>query len=314
MLDHSFTSPRQERNPSTEARLRAICGWNDEPLPLDIHVHPGLEVGLVLEGEEQVHFGERVWTCGAGDVWLCGMWEPHGWRVPGPRTRNVVLIFPPEFIGEEIIGHVPWLTLFTLPPDDRPRVSSPAMQQRVLEIGEVMRREIEASEPFWERVVRLELLRLLTELARGWGGEEMEDHGHRRLTGLARLMPAFGLVHSVPWRRVPVRDAASACGMSVSRFHTVFRETMNMSFGRFSLRARLSFAAQQLITTDQPIASIAAEAGFVDGSHLHHCFTKQYGRTPSRYRRRVIRERDRATTNGVAFSAYEVGAVDGRLT
>ena len=306
MLDHSFSSPRQARSPSTETRLRAICGWNDGPMPLDIHVHPGFEVGLVLAGEEQVHLAESVWSCGVGDVWLCGMWEPHGWRVPRPGTRTIVLIFPPEFIGEEIVGHVPWLTLFTLPPDDRARANSPKVRGRVLEIGEIMRREIEAREPFWERMVRLELLRLLTELARGWGGaSEMKGHDHKRLKGLARLMPAFGLVHSVPWRRVPVREAAAACGMSISRFHTVFGETMNMSFGRFSLRARLSFAARQLITTDRPIAAIAAEAGFVDDSHLHHCFAKQYGRTPSEYRRGVLSELERATEDGVALQGRE---------
>src|SRR4030042_1427006 len=116
MLDHSFSSPRQERDPSTESRLRAICGWNDGPLPLDIHVHPGLEVGLVLAGEEQVHFAQSVWSCGVGDAWLCGMWEPHGWRVPRPGTRNIGLIFPPEFIGEEIVGNGPGLPPFPVPP------------------------------------------------------------------------------------------------------------------------------------------------------------------------------------------------------
>lgn len=301
MFDHSFTSPRQERYPATEGKLRAICGWNDEPLPLDIHVHPGFEVGLVLAGEEQVHVGDSVWNCGAGDVWLCGMWEPHGWRMPMPRTRNIVLIFPPEFIGEEIVGDVPWLTLFRLPPDGRPRGNSPKIRGRVLEIGETIRREIEARDPFWERVVRLEVLRLLTELARGWTGVKEANHDdHRRLKGLARLMPAFGLVHSVPWRRVPVSEAAEACGMSPSRFHTVFGQTMNMSFGKFSLRARLSFAARQLLTTDRPISAIAAETGFADDSHLHHCFAKQYGQTPSAYRRGMLSELGRATEGGVA--------------
>jgi len=300
MLDYSFDSPRQESGPSGEPRLRAICGWNDEPLPLDIHVHSGLEVGLVLAGEEQILFSDAVFTCKAGDVWLCGIWEPHGWRVDTPSTRNVVLIFPPEFIGEEMVGHVPWLTLFTLPPDDRPRVRSVKLRRQVLEIGEIMRREIEGRAAFWERVVRLELLRLLTELVRGWErAGALRDHDHQQLSGLRRLMPAFGLVHSVPWRRIPVREGAAACGLSVSRFQTVFTKTMNMTFGRFCLRARLSFAAHRLINTDRPISAIAAEAGFSDDSHLHHCFAREYKCTPAEYRGRAARAREQATSNGV---------------
>ncbi|MCJ7821865.1 MAG: helix-turn-helix domain-containing protein, partial [Armatimonadetes bacterium] len=60
-----------------------------------------------------------------------------------------------------------------------------------------------------------------------------------------------------------------------------------------------------LLTTDRPIAAIAAEAGFVDDSHLHHCFAKQYGRTPSAYRRAMVSELGRATEDGVAVPSQE---------
>lgn len=66
MLTYSCASSWQESGPPGEPRLRAIAGWNDGSLPLGIHVHCGLEVGLVLAGEEHMQFGDAVFTCGAG--------------------------------------------------------------------------------------------------------------------------------------------------------------------------------------------------------------------------------------------------------
>lgn len=289
----------------TDRRLRAICGRNDRPWPLEPrpHIHPGLEVGIVLSGEELVDFGDRQRRCQAGDVWLCGMWEPHSWYLTVADTRTVVLIFPPDFIGSEMIGSVPWLTLFALPPEDRPSPGSLDARRQIIEIGRIMQSEIERNEPHWERVVRLELLRLLTILVRQLQSHREDQLERRkRLSGLARLMPAFGLVHSRLTRRVNAKEAALACGMSPSRFHTVFRDTMKMTFGRFVLRTRLSRAAHELASTDHTIASIAAESGFTDDSHLHHCFRQEYGCTPSEYRARAHRSRERATESGVRFA------------
>jgi len=197
------------------------------------------------------------------------------------------MIFLPEFIGEEMLGELPWLTLFAVRPSHRPRVSSPEIRKQALAIGNLLRREIEEQQPRWESVVRLELLHLLIELSRGWQAADLPDaRGHVRFDGLARIMPALSLVHSLPWRRVSVPEAAEACGVSISRFHALFRRTMGMSFGEFCLRARVSFAAHRMLNTDKTVAAIAAEAGFVDGSHLNRHFIRQYNCTPARYRER----------------------------
>ncbi len=284
MADASFLSPRLEQHPYGQQPLHAIAGYNDAPLPLDIHVHREVEVGVVLAGEEQIHFSEIVQICRPGDVWLCGSWEPHGWLIDRPRVRNAVLIFQPEFLGEEMLGELPWLTLFAVPPDQRPRVISPETRRRVLAIGQMLRQEIEGQPPDWEALIRIGLLHLLMLLKREWGGKRPAPSGHVRLSTLARVMPALTLSHSQPWRRVSVATAATACGLSVSHFQSLFHRVVGTSFGQFSLRARLSFAANRVLNTDRSISAIAAEAGFADSSHLHRRFRQQYQRTPRQYR------------------------------
>jgi AraC-like DNA-binding protein len=284
-LPSSFLSPKDEHRPEGRRLLWAVSGRADEPLPPAIHIHRGVEVGVILAGIEEVHYGTTVLTCSPGDVWLCSVYEPHGARLVTPPRHSVVLIFLPEFIGRESVGGLPWPTLFAVPPEERPSAYCADMRRRTLEIGRVLCREIEQQRPQWESVVRLELLRLLTELSREWtvpaqtGAQELAT-----VDGLDRILPALSLVHSLPWRKVGVSEAAAACGLGLSRFHALFRSTMGVSFGEFGLRARLTFAAHRLSHSHRTISAIAAEAGFVDDSHLHRHFVRLYGCTPAQYR------------------------------
>jgi len=135
---------------------------------LEIDVHAGTEVGIVLNGSQERHFEDLVCPLVPGDIWLCATWEPHGWRTTAPRSRDVVLIFLSEFIGEEELGSMSWLSLFAAAARDRPRVTTPEMRERVLGLAHEMLAEFTEATRGWESAVRLDLLRLLLMLSRGW--------------------------------------------------------------------------------------------------------------------------------------------------
>ena len=252
---------------------------------LEIDVHAGTEVGIVLNGSQERHFEDLVCPLVPGDIWLCATWEPHGWRTTVPRSRDVVLIFLSEFIGEEELGSMSWLSLFAAAARDRPRVTTPEMRERVLGLAHEMLAEFTEAKRGWESAVRLDLLRLLLMLSRGWEPPaRSEDRLGVSASNLPRLAPAIDLVHSRPLRRVSLDEAASACGLSRAQFCLLFRSTMGLTFGRFCRRSRLGRVAQLLISTDLSTETIASKAGFADGSHLHRAFVKQYGCTPGVYR------------------------------
>ena len=254
------------------------------PTPLQLNVHDGLEVGITLSGEAERHFQDYVIPGLPGDVWLCAMWEPHGRRVTSSVTENVVVIFLPDFLGEEMLGDIPWLSLFAVPAGQRPRVTGGKMRESVLAIGKDLRQEVLTKRRGWETAVRLGLLRLLFALSRDWQPPAPGAMKRATASDLSRIMPVLSAFHAHPERRVTLPEAAAACGLSRSRFALVFHETMGLSFGRFCLRARLAFVAHQLLNTDLAVEDIAEQVGFVDASHLHHAFAKHYGCTPRRYR------------------------------
>jgi AraC-like DNA-binding protein len=307
-IDPVTRARRYDYSLTVDAPLYANSNFYPETMPLEIDVHEGIEVGVLLTGGQTRHHEGLVIPLGPGDAWLCGTWEPHGWQTTTPNSRDVVLIFLPEYLGEERLGDLPWLSLFAVPPSERPRVRTQGTREKVLALGREMLEELRAQRPEWQSVMRLDLLRLLLTLSRDWEPPARRfSQGRLRASNLPRIMPALVLVHTRPARRVTVADASATCGLSRAQFSRVFRNTMGMSFGRFCLQSRLGFVAQMLISSDLPTEQIAEQTSFADGSHLHRTFVKHFGCTPGTYRARA-RRAQAAPSAARGEEAYRVRA------
>jgi AraC-like DNA-binding protein len=259
-----------------------------QPAPLQVHVHRGLDVGILLMGEYELQYGDYSFSPKPGDVWLGGMWEPHAWRVIQPDSLAVQVCFLPEVIEEQPERELELLRMFTVPASQRPRVTTPLLRQEALEIARRLKAEINARPPGWRTVVRVELIHLLVLLNREWTPPRSSARRPAvRANDLARIVPGLALVHSNPGARILPRDAAHACQLSLSAFHQTFQRAMGMSYGEFCLRSRLALAAHALLGSDLGVGTIAEMTGFVDASHLHRRFREQYGFTPAEYRRRA---------------------------
>ena len=203
----------------------------------------------------------------------------------GPGTRVLVLTFLPEFLGEEMLGDLPWLQLFAVPPRQRPRVTDGAMRARILQLAAEIEKEASRAGAL------LGLCRTPAVAAIAAGAaprlEPPGGRGARPFLGLSALHHAGPReLRADPTRRLSLAEAAAACGLSASRFSHVFRLLMGVPFSQFCLRARLAQAAHQLAVTDLSVEDVAGAAGFVDDSHLHRQFRKHYLCTPTAYRRR----------------------------
>ena len=57
------------------------------------------------------------------------------------------------------------------------------------------------------------------------------------------------------------------------------------SVGSYARNIRLDWAARRLVSSDDPLARVACEAGFADQSHFTRAFSRRFGVAPGRYRR-----------------------------
>ena len=105
----------------------------------------------------------------------------------------------------------------------------------------------------------------------------LEDHG--------RFAPVFAWIREHLGDEISVATLADAAALSVPRFHAVFRERVGLAPMAYVRKARLEEAANLLKRTETPVSRIAERTGFQSRTHFTHAFTREYGQSPSAYRR-----------------------------
>ena len=84
--------------------------------------------------------------------------------------------------------------------------------------------------------------------------------------------------------RLTLTDLAGVACLSTYHFSRSFKQAVGVGPQRYVMQRRLERAKTLMRRTNQPLASIAQEAGFTDQSHLTAIFRREIGVTPGRYR------------------------------
>lgn len=100
-----------------------------------------------------------------------------------------------------------------------------------------------------------------------------------------RLAAMVDYVQASYNQRLSVGVLARMAGLSATQLDRRMKRIFNLSTQQFIIKTRLSAATQQLDSTDQSIAQIAAECGFCDQAAFANQFRRFVGLSPSEYRR-----------------------------
>lgn len=277
---------RQLSLPISETEpVKVIPVWYPDRRASQYDMHFGLELGIVLSGVMRRHYQGYSRLAGRGQVWFCGMWEPHGFDVVKAPCEVMVLVIWPPMLAQlrfEEAPNLKWMTPFTAKPVDRPQIA-PAKKKIFLEQAAQLKRLVAPLTPVGKIKIRICLLNILTmvlescpefKLATGQSGSE-----HWR-----QLNRAVQLVFESR-SFVSTSRAAMACGLNRNSFSQLFEKWMGIRFADFALRFRLKSAAGQLLSGNDPVKAIARQWGFVDASHFYQVFWKYYRLSPSEFRR-----------------------------
>jgi transcriptional regulator GlxA family with amidase domain len=92
-------------------------------------------------------------------------------------------------------------------------------------------------------------------------------------------------MHARLHERWTVAKLARVAGMSRAAFARQFQRGLGMPPLRYLTNARLSRAAQRLVTSDATLADIAREVGYLSSFALSRAFRRHAGKPPAVYRR-----------------------------
>ncbi|MDO9542628.1 MAG: AraC family transcriptional regulator [Kiritimatiellia bacterium] len=263
-------------------------------------MHYGLEFGIVLSGKMKIIFPDFQKELSAGNIWFCGMWEPHGWAAGrAPYEEVNLVIWPPALACQRFEETMPfnWLAPFVVSPRRRPQTNA-KNRSTMLELGAKIKDCLTKQENrtwLWVRLYVMEAILLATEQ---WSekqflnpapvGSLAELPGRRSGTGgqaaarLNQVLKQFFDKHGM----LTTGEAAGICGLNRNAFSLMFCRLMGLPFADFALRYRLNAAASGLRQTKESVKSIALFWGFADTSHFDRMFAKHYGCTPIEYRQK----------------------------
>ena len=126
--------------------------------------------------------------------------------------------------------------------------------------------------------------RVLGEILTLWCAPAVSNKASLDIVESARRMLATNI------RNPPsIENVAKSTGLSPSRLRELFKRATGLSPKRFQMRARILVAGRLLRDSDMTISAVAEETGFESIYVFSHIFKSEMGRSPTDYRKRVLR-------------------------
>lgn len=214
------------------------------------HSHPHGCIAVVVDGAVDKTFASVSGTARLGAVITMPPAEPH---VDAFGRTGARLVVAESSSGEDVALGQDWTALLIATKITReleaPDAFTPlAVEGLALELAAAARRLRQAGAPWWVQTAR--------EIA------------------LERALDP-----------VSVAEIAAELGVDPRLLARSFHERYGASIGEYVRNARLDWAAARLVQSDEPLATLALEAGFADQSHFTRSFKRRTGLPPGKYRR-----------------------------
>ncbi|MCO6512226.1 MAG: helix-turn-helix transcriptional regulator [Aridibacter famidurans] len=230
------------------------------------HSHNTAGLVAALKGSFTERLGTRQIVCEPLSLLYRSPGDVHS-DLFGDSGGRCLTIEIPRVRIEEIINHVPDTTVLL---NDAPTSLGPA----ALRLYREFRDE--------DRVSPLALEALILELIAGFSRRFLKKRtGKDERTA----MRAREFIYDRWIDGLTLTGIAEEVGVHPSHLARVFREEFGVTIGKYIRTLRVRASAEQLSTTETPLARIAADCGFSDQSHFCREFKRATGLTPLEYRR-----------------------------
>jgi transcriptional regulator GlxA family with amidase domain len=115
-----------------------------------------------------------------------------------------------------------------------------------------------------------------------------------------RVNAALELIHSNLHERISIAELARAVNLSRWRFCHLFKTEMSLSPSVYIGTLRMLEAEKMLGETFLSVKEIRAELGNLDRTHFSRAFKQYRGLTPAQFRRRLVNNIHKTTTQYAA--------------
>ncbi|MQM25567.1 helix-turn-helix domain-containing protein [Glycomyces albidus] len=269
-------------DPQIEIAPTALVGWAGRPILMDTaHQHDDLEINFVAEGGSMLYlFGGEPVEIGPGSVAAFWAAVPHQLVANAATRAHWVHVPFATFLGWGLPTALVGRLLSGMPLIAPP---SAAMESDTASFTR-WAADLDSAQPERRRILLLEVEARVRRLAL----DAPQEPDRQYTGGDPALRHAVAMVrHIARHFREPltVADVAGAARLHPNYAMTHFRRIVRTTIWEYLTRCRLAEGRRLLITTDLPIADVAAESGFSSVSRFYSAFKRECGLPPAAYRR-----------------------------
>lgn len=259
-----------------------------ERFTVPYHFHPEFELTLIVKGKGKRYVGKNMEDFDSGDLVFLGSDLPHSWKSEGAidgelGAQAIVVHFEKNFLGPEFFDKPELVNIQNLIKlsaygirfwNETAKNTRQKMEQLAVE-----------ENPFRKMLMLLDILESL-----GSSKEySLLDHNgvvaQQLNNNKERINAALGYIVDNFRNEILLDKVAAVVNMSPNAFCKYFKRVTNKTLIETVIEYRISFAIQQLLSTDKAVAEISMESGFRDVSHFYKLFKKRMKMSPLGYRK-----------------------------
>ena len=249
-----------------------------------LHFHNYLEIGVCLEGDGHMDFGDHKLPYTSGNITVIPPKYPHHTNSqPGETCHWAYLfididgvlkhVFPDRTYRREQVAARIGQGALVLCKNQHPHIA---------DLVRALLDEQQQKHEFYQESTRAKLCSLMLYLARICPpiGGQMQATSRTDAVSIA-----IDHVAKHYAEKLTIRDLADSCRLSETHFRRLFTHAMGISPQGYINRIRVDAACKLLHTTDLSVGEIATRCGFINAATFNRNFQRMMNMSPSAFRR-----------------------------
>lgn len=255
------------------------------------HWHDFMELSYVRSGEGVFEIENKSYTIAAGDIVVINDVERHRVVYDERRTlHETVFHFDRSVLGseEESDFDYGYLRPFLIHGADFVN-KSPLRGEDKCRAGKIVQnisQEYLHKKPYYEMMIRAELLTLITLLVRAAGTVTNRRNGgtRNRFRTSVRIRPMLKYMTDYLHTELTLGGLAERFSVNSSYLSSLFKRQMGVSFTAYLANIRVRSAVELLNAGALNSCEIAQRCGFSSQAQFYRCFKRVMGMNPGQYR------------------------------
>lgn len=254
------------------------------------HWHDELEIVVILSGDVSVFFSGHELRLHSGEGYWANSGVLHSTELRSVTGRQHAIVFHPKIIAspEDIV----WNTYVApiLFHENLPFIKlSPTIpwQKEILSCAEKAWSSGAHEKTDYPLTVRASLTRIFALLTRSIDTEIEYPFLSKTQKEELRIKKTLYYIETHFREQITMENIASSANISASTLLRIYHDILHTTPIQYVLKYRLAQITEELLANpDSSISEIAYSCGFNDISYFNRCFLKEYGKTPSEFRRK----------------------------